>query len=95
MKRELLAATIKAVKEMLKAVIQSIHIASTGSCYLKVNTRDGVKSIRIADHRGYAHSRNDLELRVDVTKRTGEIFPCNKVETAVNRLNTKYGLQLA
>ena len=95
MKRNLLAATIKAVKEMLKAVIKSIHIASTGSCYIKVNTKDGVKKIRIADHRGYANAHNDLELRVDLTKRNGEMFPCNKIENAINRLNNKFGLELA
>ena len=91
MKRELLASAIDSVTTLLKDVITSVHVASTGSCYIKVNTRDGVKLIRIADHQGYTTSRNDLELRVDITKRRGEIFPSCKVENAITRLNTKFG----
>ena len=90
-KRELLAQAINSVTTLLKDAITSVHVASTGSCYIKVNTRDGVKKIRIADHQCHATSRNDLEVRVDITKRRGEVFPSCKVENAISRLNAKFG----
>jgi hypothetical protein len=63
LKRELLAHTIQAVKDLLKGFIESIKIApKTGSCYIRVNTKEGMKKVRISDHK--TSNTHDLDVNL-------------------------------
>lgn len=70
LKRELLTSTIEAIKEMLKGFIASIKVApKTGSCYIRVNTKDGLKKVRIADHPSNNTKDLDLNLYVNIKRK--------------------------
>ena len=83
---DILKRTIQAVKDLLKGCILSFKMAITStSCYIKVNTKDGVKKIRVADHK--TRNKKDLDLNLIVN-----MSGCTK-EAAINTL--KNNLQLA
>ena len=80
--------TIDFLKAKLRGLIRSIKIASTGSCYVKVITRDGVKVLRIADHKaGCRGGQNWLDIRSDREEYFGgKVYPCNQIESVVNKV---------
>ena len=70
----ILKRTIQAVKELLKGCILSIKMAITStSCYIKINTKDGVKKIRVADHKTRNKKDLDLNLIVNISGCTEEL----------------------